>query len=355
MKDLSNFPSSGPPVSDIRQYVERVFDWNARFSKTYLRPDALWYRGANAPHKLLPKLYRNKHNEYHYQALFKAHAPKYLQGEIADEWDFVTQMQHYGCRTRLLDWTLNPLAALHFALQGYKCKSKPCVWFMNAQYLNWLSLHKGPDCHNDAGWLVGANLNYVRYLCYEQWCSLLAKDPTLDDHRLKIVDLADGGGSVVSVPKKALSARCRAMQCDELRKEEQGPLIREWLYPQVGQREENNGSPKKRWFLYRHNTHNNRVYNNALPIAVMPRRLEPRILAQQGTFTVHGTCKRPIEDYFAKEAPESPKHFMRIDIVPDKIEELQRSLRALGINELVLFPELASVGPYVNALCDQFE
>jgi hypothetical protein len=94
----------------------------------------LWFRGTGkARHPLLPTLYRHKRHrtaaalgdlERQLIVRFRQRSIPFLTSSLADDWDMLFFMQHYGVPTRLLDWTENPFMGLYFAVMSSPFRGK---------------------------------------------------------------------------------------------------------------------------------------------------------------------------------------------------------------------------------------
>jgi hypothetical protein len=99
------------------------------------------FRGLTKDFPLVPKIGRSlfqgdkrgKSFEENERRLFedfrRLSVPFFNSYHPKNDWELLSIGQHFGLPTRLLDWSLNPLVALFFALDGYRDeRHPPVIW-----------------------------------------------------------------------------------------------------------------------------------------------------------------------------------------------------------------------------------
>ena len=130
------FAKSLPEFMDIT--AEIIVSWSS-LTMGEARP---WYRGQmRAEWNLVPSEYRYENlsaDELRTDFALKARA--LLPSTPVNDWEWYFLMQHYGLPTRLVDWTMGSLIALHFALCHETGAHDASVWVIDPWALNQWSL-----------------------------------------------------------------------------------------------------------------------------------------------------------------------------------------------------------------------
>jgi len=86
------------------------------------------------------------------------------------------------------------------------------------------------------------------------------------------------------------------------------------------------------------------------PVAVIAKRNDPRVIAQQGVFTIHASLLSLEEFLQAEEANASPGSWtLKKHRIPSGSKEaLLEELKLLGVEEASLFPDLEHVAAFVK-------
>jgi hypothetical protein len=238
---------------------------------------SLWYRGCGRScFVLTPSLYRHTNAktpeqlaelERQLMTRFRQRSLPYLTRPLTDDWDALFFMQHYGVPTRLLDWTENPLIALHFALMG-------------------------------ASHVVSATGN----ITFNDSATVWILDPIKWNRHALSHQSFDGG--VLTPGDDALNA-------------------------------------------YKPTPTFSGMNNH--PVALYGAHNSPRIVAQQGVFTIFGQNTVPMETVYEKEN-FPPDCLIRVTLKISVIKKIRTSLLNHGVTESVVYPDLEGLAREIKRI-----
>jgi hypothetical protein len=84
-------------------------------------------------------------------------------------------------------------------------------------------------------------------------------------------------------------------------------------------------------------------------VAIFPKRHNPRIIAQRGTFTIHGVKETPINRLPLKRSG-GEDGCLRVDIDPSALTQLRNQLWGVGVTKTLIYPEPQSLADDLKRL-----
>lgn len=126
-------------MENFKNFLDQVFTLKKKLN--FKDAEECFFRGhPDANYKLLPNILRDpgKYSLKKEESLFFEFRSKFSKtyNNNMSDWDILLYMQHYGCKTRLLDWSDNFGTALYFALSGYVEGKSPTIFLLNPYALN---------------------------------------------------------------------------------------------------------------------------------------------------------------------------------------------------------------------------
>ncbi|WP_368172803.1 FRG domain-containing protein [Aeromonas sp. R2-1] len=195
---------------------------------------------------------------------FKRQAIHLINEKPRNDFEWLFLMQHYGVKTRLLDWTTNALVALYFALENEPQGMKP-----------------SKESNPSSDFISGTHMRDDGAAVYVMNPNKFNHESTEFDHPIDVANYYE------------------------------------------------------HWKHYVRPTEDSRAM---LPICIVAPHSSPRIRAQAGTFTLHGSMTQDIESY------DPIDRILHKIFIPCKfISKMKKDLRALGMTKAFIYQDLDSL------------
>lgn len=289
-------------IREIQSFIEQYYEYIYSFKQRTIAEKSLnsqeksnlsfFYRGvSNSSHKIAPGIYRKteRHEENYYFNEISVRCPEAFRsfGNL----EKLTYMQHYGCPTRLLDITSNPLVALYFS----------CL---------------GNEEENGVVYIFAVNESDVLYA---------------NSDRIQML-------SKLAEFKKTEQMQLRVLSYINLAKDK---------FPKSGPKYQNSIVERYYHAIKRNNGAFERdiiPFDILKPQFVQPNKDNPRILKQDGAFIISGLDM----DYQESDMKIRKYIVNELVIPPWSKHSILRELEYVGINQATLFPEVEKVADYLR-------
>lgn len=273
-------------ITSLEGYIRKIAHLNEANGGTQL-----YYRGhSNVEYAISPSIYRNKNHKTSEHLMIRQLMAQHPREFAEDQgiFDQLVRAQHYGLPTRLLDISLNPLVALYFAVCSNPSKRASVVVFK-------------------------PNIGKQRYFDSDVVSCLSALSLLTEGEKDKI---RDAGSKAVQTGDDETFL----VNNDELSQFNALPEVQKLI--QLVRHEKSDFRPILQ------------PVDLAKPVAVIPRKLHSRIIAQNGAFVIFGLAQTP-NDVNMRHIELEEVH-----IDHNSKEQFLRELALVGISESSLFPEI---------------